>query len=321
MEIVILDGYTLNPGDLSWDILKEFGNVSVYHRTPVSRVCELSKKANIIITNKVPLDGDTIAELVDLRLIVVSATGYDMVDVQEATKRNIPVTNVPTYGTDSVAQMVFALLLEFCHRVQKHSDAVISGEWSKSKDFCFWNYPLMELAGKTIGIIGFGRIGRRVAQLADAFGMKVIAFDQAKTDAPQLNCFEWSSIDRLLQRSDVVTLHCPLVPETQGLINGETLKMMKPSSILINTSRGGLVIDDELAHALNTGAIAGAALDVLTREPPASDNPLLYAKNILITPHISWATKEARTKLMDTVVQNIKCFIDGKPVNVVNNIG
>lgn len=318
MKIVILDGYTLNPGDLSWDALKELGDVVLYDRIPKELILERSAGAEILFTNKTPLSSETIAKLPGLKYIGVLATGYNVVDVKAAAEHGIIVTNIPTYGTYSVAQMVFALLLELCHHVQEHSNKVRKGDWSGCADFCFWNYPLVELSGKTIGIIGFGRIGRQVAKIADAMGMKVMAYDSYKGNNPDIADFRWAEIEEMLKESDVISLHCPLFPETANMINKDSLTLMKPSAFLINTSRGGLIADQDLSDALNSGRIAGAALDVLSVEPPKSDNPLLTAKNCLVTPHIAWATKEARTRLMETAVQNLKDFLAGTPGNVVS---
>ena len=318
MNLVVLDGYALNPGDLSWQPLEKIVNVKVYDRTSSDLVVERSQGADLILTNKTPLTAESIAQLPSLRYVGVMATGYNIVDVQAAKERKIPVTNIPTYGTASVAQFAFALLLELCHNVRVHSDAVRSGAWSRSADWCFWLSPLKELAGKVMGIVGFGRIGRQVAKIADAFGMDILAFDSFQGEPPTLNHFSWVSLEELLQKADVVTLHCPLFPDTEGMINTERLRLMKPTAFLINSSRGPLVRDQDLANALNAGVIAGAALDVLSIEPPRANNPLLSAKNCLITPHIAWATLEARSRLMDVAVSNVDAFLQGKPQNVVN---
>jgi glycerate dehydrogenase len=248
----------------------------------------------------------------------VLATGYNVVDVKAARELGIPVSNIPTYGTASVAQFAIALLLELCQHVGLHSDAVRAGEWSRNKDWCFWHTPLVELAGKTMGIVGFGRIGRDVGKIADALGMRVIAFDAVQTNPPAYPGFKWAGLEELLSEADAVSLHCPLFPETQGLINAQRLRLMKPTAFLINNSRGPLIVDQDLADALNAGRLAGAGVDVLSVEPPASSNPLLTAKNCLVTPHISWATKEARSRLMDLAVDNVKTFLAGHPQNVVN---
>lgn len=318
MKIVVLDGYTLNPGDLSWDAIMKLGNVTVYEHTPFGNIVERSKGAEILFTNKTPLGENEISQLDGLKYIGVLATGYNVVDIEAAKKRNIVVTNIPTYGTRSVAQMVFALLLEMTQHVQKHSDAVYSGEWTNCRDFCFWKHPLIELQGKTMGIIGFGRIGQNTADIAAAFGMNILGYDSYKSDQSDRTNFKWAELDELLHESDVISLHCPLFPETRGIINKVNLKKMKKTAFLINTSRGPLIADEDLAEALNNGVIAGAGLDVLSVEPPQKDNPLFSAKNCLITPHISWATKEARSRLMDIATENLEKFLAGCPVNVVN---
>ncbi|WP_316815178.1 D-2-hydroxyacid dehydrogenase [Pedobacter nyackensis] len=318
MKIVILDGYTLNPGDLSWDGLKQFGEVTLYDRTPVDKVVERSKGADVIFTNKTPVNAEALNSLPDLRYIGVLATGYNIVDTGMAREKGIIVSNVPGYGTPSVVQMTFGLLLELCLRVQRHSDAVTSGRWASATDFCFWDYPLVELTGKTMGIIGFGDIGRQVADVATAFGMKVIGTSRNRTDQSHRSNFKWAEIPELLEQSDVVSIHCPLTPETKGLINKENLQRMKSSAFLLNTSRGPVIIEEDLAEALNNGKIAGAGLDVLSVEPPAKDNPLFGAKNCIITPHIAWATKEARARLMEITIDNLNAYKNGNPVNVVN---
>lgn len=317
MRIVVLDGYTLNPGDLRWDGFEEMGNVTVYDRTDCENIVGRSKNAEILLTNKTPLTADTINKLPNLKYIGVLATGYNVIDVKAAADKGVIVTNIPTYGTYSVAQMVFSLLLELCQHVQAHSDTVKKGEWSNSPDFCYWKYPLIELYGKTMGIIGFGRIGRQVAKIADAFGMKIAATDSIQTNAPDYDGFAWMEVSDLLEVSDVLSLHCPLFPETEKMINTDTIKLMKRTALIINTSRGGLINDKDLAVALNNGEIAGAALDVLSAEPPEKENPLFSVKNCLITPHISWATKEARARLMGIAEDNLKAFIAGKPINTV----
>lgn len=316
MKLVVLDGYCLNPGDLSWDALRRFGDLTVFDRTRLEEVVERAAGAEIVFTNKTPLPASALAQLSALRYIGVLATGYNVVDVNAAKERGIVVTNIPTYGTASVAQFVFALLLELCHNVKLHSDAVRAGEWSSNPDWCFWKSPLVELAGRTMGIVGFGRIGRQVGRIADAMGMHVVAYDTYHGGPPQYS-FRWAGLEELLRESDVVSLHSPLFPDTQGMINAKTLTMMKPSAFLINTSRGPLVVDSDLADALNAGRLAGAGVDVLSVEPPAADNPLLSARNCLVTPHIAWATREARARLMDQAVGNVAAFVAGKPVNVV----
>ncbi|MCX6626107.1 MAG: D-2-hydroxyacid dehydrogenase [Candidatus Solibacter sp.] len=308
MKIVVLDGYCLNPGDLSWDALREFGEVAVYDRTSAAEAEARAHGAALVLTNKTPLAADTLARLPELKYIGILATGYNVVDVDAARRQGITVTNIPTYGTASVAQFVFALLLELCHNVKLHADSVRAGEWSRHADWSFWKSPLVELEGKTMGVVGFGRIGRSVGRIADAMGMRVIA---------NYPGFRWTPLDELLQESDVVSLHSPLFPETQGMIHAGTLALMKPSAFLINTSRGALVVDQDLADALNAGRLAGAGLDVLTAEPPADSNPLLRARNCLVTPHIAWATREARARLMDAVIGNISGWLSGNPRNVI----
>jgi glycerate dehydrogenase len=319
MNICILDGYTLNPGDLSWDQLSQIGKTDIYDRTPEELIIERASNAEIILTNKTPLNRATLMQLPNLKYIGVLATGFDVVDTKAAEERGITVSNIPTYGTESVSQMVFALLLEHCHRVQRHSDAVMEGQWGRNPDWCFWNYPLVELAGKTMGIVGFGRIGLQTAKLASAFGMHILAYDAYHRDIDLPN-FQWAELPDLMRQSDVVSLHCPLTPDTEEMINTENLSLMKSSAIIINTSRGKLVNNKDLAEALNAGVISGAGLDVLAVEPPEDTNPLLQAKNCIITPHIAWATKEARSRLLDLAVDNIKAFAAGSSKNVVHSV-
>lgn len=318
MNIVILDAYTLNPGDLSWSALEKFGNLQIYERSQKEEVLNRCVGADIILTNKTPLSAEIINELSSLKFIGVLATGYNVVDIKAATVRGIVVSNVPDYGTASVAQFTFALLLEICHHVQKHSDSVMEGKWANSADFSFWESPLIELSGKTIGIIGFGHIGAKVGDLATAFGMNIIGTARSQKGQGHRKNFKWANLDILLRESDVVSIHCPLIPETSCLINIENLRKMKRSAFLLNTSRGPIVNENDLAEALNTGIIAGAGIDVLSIEPPSKDNPLFTAKNCLITPHIAWATKEARQRLMSIAVDNVAGFIKGRPINTVN---
>ncbi|MDB5031662.1 D-2-hydroxyacid dehydrogenase [Mucilaginibacter sp.] len=318
MKIVVLDGYTLNPGDLSWDALNQLGDVAIHDRTPYAEIVGRCAGATVVLTNKTPLDEATLNQLPDLKYIGVLATGYNIINTEVCKENGIIVSNVPGYSTPAVAQLVFAFLLELCLHVQKHSDSVMDGRWARSVDFCFWDYPLTELAGKTLGIIGFGTIGKKVADIATAFDMNIIATGRTHTDQSHRENFKWVTLDELLQLSDMISIHCPLTPETQGLINGENLRKMKPSAFLINTSRGPIVVDADLADALNNGVIAGAGIDVLSVEPPLADNPLFKAINCIITPHIAWAAKEARARLMNTVVSNLQAFINGVAVNVVN---
>ena len=312
MKIVILDGYTENPGDLTWDGFAALGELTVYDRTPPADILSRIGGAEIVYTNKTPLTKETIEKAPNLKYIGVLATGYNVVDVNAAKARGIPVTNIPTYGTAAVAQYVFALLLEICHHAGHHADAVQKGRWSDSPYFCFWDYPLIELSGKTMGIIGYGRIGQATAQIARALGMKVIAYD-AFAKAPEI-----VPLDELYERSDVISLHCPLFPETEGMINRDAIGKMKPGVILINTSRGPLIVEQDLREALLSGKVFAAASDVVSTEPIRRDNPLLGLPNMIITPHIAWAPRESRQRLMDIAVDNLRAFVAGRPVNVVN---
>jgi len=318
MKIVVLDGYTLNPGDLSWEALNNLGDVTIYDRTPSEKILERCADAQLLLTNKTPLNADILSSLPSVKYVGVLATGYNVIDTDAARAHGILVTNVPAYSTSSVAQLTFALLLELCMHVQRHSDSVLEGVWVRSADFSYWNYPLTELMGKTIGIIGFGNIGRKVADIATSFDMNIICCSRSKTDQSYRSNFRWVNYDELFEAADVVTCHCPLTTETRGLINLGYLKKMKKSAFLINTSRGPLVVEHDLAYALNNDLIAGAGIDVLSQEPPSEENPLLKAKNCLITPHFAWATRDARVRLMDIAVANISAYLSGSPVNVVN---
>ncbi|RAI99768.1 glycerate dehydrogenase [Chitinophaga skermanii] len=317
MRIVVLDAYTLNPGDLNWDALQALGNVKLYDRTPPNEIVSRAKDADIVLTNKVVLNADTIAQLDQLRYIGVMATGFNVVDLQAAAERKIPVTNVPAYSTASVAQITMALILELCHHVGDHSASVHNGDWAASADFAYWKSPLIELYGKVMGIVGFGNIGQAVAKLAMAFGMKVIAHHK-HPERDRMENVNFVDVATLFQEADIISLHCPLNDANKGFVNEARLKTMKPTAFLVNTSRGPLLNEADVAKALNDGIIAGAALDVLSQEPPSSLNPLLGAKNCIITPHIAWATKEARTRLMNTLVANIQAFQAGDMQNVVN---
>ena len=312
MKIVVLDGYAANPGDLSWEPLKQLGQLTVYDRTAKEDTAARMAGADLVLTNKTIITRELMAGCPSLKYIGVLATGYNVVDVAAARELGVTVSNIPAYSTDSVAQMVFALLLEICHNVGHHSAQVHAGRWSSNADFCFWDNPLMELSGKTMGIVGYGRIGKKVAEIARCFGMNVIAWTRTPRDP------ECVSLDELLQKSDVISLHCPLFPETQNLINRDTIARMKDGAIIINTSRGPVVNDQDLADALKSGKLYAAAADVATVEPIPADNPLLGVKNMFFTPHIAWATYEARVRLMDIAVENVKAFIAGKPVNVVS---
>lgn len=318
MKIVVLDGYTLNPGDLSWDGLKALGEVTVYDRTEPKDITSRIGDAKIVFTNKTPITRDVLEACPSIEWIGVLATGYNVVDVDSAKEKGVPVCNIPTYGTTAVAQYVFALLLELCHHVGEHEQTVKAGDWASCQDFCYWNYPLVELADKTMGIIGLGRIGRNTAKIANAFGMKVLAFDEHKIDGIETEMLKYAELDELLANSDVISLHCPLFESTKGIINKNTIAKMKNGVMIINTSRGPLIVEEDLRDALNSGKVGGAASDVVSTEPINMDNPLLQAKNMMITPHIAWAPKESRARLMDIAVNNLVEYLKGNPVNVVN---
>lgn len=315
-KICILDGYTTNPGDVSWKKLEDLGEVTVFDRTPKELILERARNAQIIITNKTPLDRETIFSLPNMRYIGTLATGYNVIDTAAARERGIPVCNVPTYCTKAVAQHTFALLLDLASHVHEHSETVRKGQWANSVDFCYWKTPIVELEGKSIGIIGFGNIGKAVADIALAMGMKVLVSSRTERNMPE-GC-RWVTQEELFTQSDVITIHCPLTPQTTELIHRETLQQMKNTAILINTSRGGVIHEQDLADALNNGEISAAGLDVLTNEPPKADNPLLTAKNCVITPHIAWASHDSRERLVEIVAQNILEFLRGQPQNVVN---
>ena len=317
MKIVILDGYTENPGDLSWSGLEALGELTVYDRTPPEQVADRIGDAEIVILNKTPLPREMLDRCPNVRYIGVLATGYNIVDVQAAKERGIPVCNIPTYGTDAVGQFAIAMLLEICHHVAHHDAAVHEGRWESCPDWCFWDYPLIELAGKTMGIIGFGRIGRTTGRIARALGMQVVACDSIETDEGR-EIGRYLPLEELFACSDVIALHCPLFPETQGIINRDTIAKMKDGVILLNNSRGPLIVEQDLADALNSGKVYAAGRDVVSTEPIRGDNPLLKAKNCLITPHISWAPKESRQRLMGIAVESLRAFLDGNPINVVN---
>ena len=319
MKIVVLDGYTLNPGDLTWDPLRALGPCAIFDRTPDAEILPRSAGAEILLTNKTPLRADTLRRLPGLRYVGVLATGYNIVDADAAAAQGIPVTNVPAYSTASVAQLAFAHLLHIVQNVGGHASGVRGGRWTTSADFCYWETPLTELAGKTMGILGFGRIGQTVATLARAFGMRVLAHDPAMPASR--GDVEGVSLDELFRRSDVLSLHAPLTDATRLIVNRERLAMMKHGAILINTSRGQLVDEEALADALRSGALRGAGLDVLSEEPPPETNPLLKEPHCFITPHTAWASFEARQRLLQGVVENIRAFLEGKPQNVVNGVG
>lgn len=317
MKIVILDGYTENPGDLSWEGFEDFGELTVYDRTPQGLEAERIGDADIIYTNKTPITRETLDACPTVKYIGVLATGYNVVDYDYAREKGIPVTNIPTYGTDAVGQFAISMLLEICHHIGYHSQAVHEGRWEDCPDFCFWDYPLIELAGKTMGILGFGRIGQVTGRIAKALGMKVLAYDSFENETGR-QIAEYVGLDTLLESSDVISLHCPLFPETKEIINKDTIARMKDGVIILNNSRGPLIAEQDLADALNSGKVYAAGLDVVSTEPIRGDNPLLKARNCLITPHISWAPKESRQRLMDIAVDNLAQFVKGNPVNVVN---
>ena len=318
MKIVVLDGYTENPGDLSWEELGKFGDLTVYDRTPEDQIAERIGDAQVVYVNKTPITADTIRRCHELKFIGVLATGYNIVDVDAAKQAGVVVSNIPSYGTDAVAQYVFALLLELCHHVWAHSESVKAGEWTASADWCYWKYPLVELAGKTMGVIGLGRIGKRVAEIAEAFGMTVLAYDENRRPELETEKCRYTGLEELLAKSDVISLHCPLFPSTAGMINRAAIDTMKDGVILINTSRGPLIVEEDLREALERGKVGAAAVDVVSQEPIRADNPLMNAKNMVITPHIAWAPIESRQRLMDIAVDNLKCFLDGSAKNVVN---
>jgi len=315
-QIVVLDGFTLNPGDLSWEPLLAIGQCEIYDRTQPDEILARAANAQLLLTNKVELSGATISALEPLKYIGVMATGVNVVDLAAASEQGIVVTNVPSYSTSSVAQMVFGHILHHALHVGEHSEAVRSGRWSAAKDWCFWDRPLFELSGMTMGIVGLGQIGRAVARLARAYDMTVLA--TTRTANGDEDSIQIVDLDTLFRESDVVSLHCPLTPETEGLVNSSRLELMKPSALLINTARGPLIDEAALAEALNKDRIAGASLDVLSTEPPAVDNPLLTAKNCVVTPHIAWATQASRERLLSDVIENMVAFLNGKPVNVAN---
>lgn len=316
MKIVILDGYTLNPGDLSWDEIKKLGECAIYDRTPPEKIVDRAAKATAIFTNKVVIDKEIIKRLPELKFIGVLATGYNVVDLKAAAEAGILVANIPAYSTASVAQMVFSHILHIAQNISQHADSARNGDWANSIDFTYHLTPQIELAGKTLGIIGFGQIGQAVAKTGLAFGMKILFQNRSKKETA--SDFRQVELDTLLAESDFISLNCPLTEENAGFINKSTIDKMKKSAVIINTGRGPLINEKDLADALNSGRIAGAGLDVLSTEPPRADNPLLAAKNCHITPHIAWATREARQRLMQIAAQNLKAFIDGTPQNIVN---
>jgi glycerate dehydrogenase len=315
LKLVVLDGHTLNPGDLSWQGLRAIVDCDIHDRCWIGEVASLAKDAELILTNKVAIPRTTLEKLPKLQYIGVTATGYNMVDVEAARERGVIVANVPTYGTRSVAQMVFAHLLNLTQRVGDHAQSVRARRWAASPDFCYWDYPLIELEGLTLGVVGHGRIGRAVAELARAFGMRVLAYSRSKRSGEGVGFVD---LETLLRTSDVVSLHCPLTPETEKIIDRERLALMKPTAFLVNTSRGGLIDEAALADALNAERLAGAGLDVLSHEPPPAEHPLYAAKNCYITPHNAWATRASRARLLQATIDNVAAFLAGQPRNVVN---
>ena len=318
MKIVVLDGYTLNPGDLTWAGIEKFGEVTVYDRTAPEEVRERLAGAEIVFTNKTPLTREHFAANPRIRFVGVLATGYNVVDVAAARERGIPVCNIPTYGTMAVAQFATALMLELCHRVGRHADSVKAGDWSRGNDFCYWLNPLIELDGKTLGIVGFGRIGQAFGRIAQSLGMKILAVDDYPDRRLESDTLRYTTLDDLYANADVISLHCPLFDNNRGMIDKTALGKMKPGVLILNTSRGPLINEADLAEALKSGHVAGAALDVLLSEPPSPSNPLLSAPNCIVTPHIAWATKEARTRLMNIATDNLSAFLKGAAQNVVN---
>lgn len=317
MNIVVLDGYTLNPGDITWEGMEKLGNLTVYDRTSADKIVERIGSAEIVFTNKTKISKETFEACPNIKFVGVLATGYNVVDVVTAKEKGIPVTNIPTYGTDAVGQFAIGLLLEICHHIAHHDKAVHDGRWENNDDWCFWDYSLIELAGKTMGIIGFGRIGQTTGRVAKALGMKVIAFDEYPNDEGE-KLAEYVSLDILFSKSDVIALHCPLFPSTEGIINKDNIAKMKDGVIILNNSRGPLIVEQDLADALNSGKVYAAGVDVVSTEPIKGDNPLLTAKNCVITPHISWAPKESRQRLMNIAVDNLEAFLKESPKNVVN---
>lgn len=320
MKIVVLDGYTLNPGDISWSELEKLGDCTIYDRTSLIDTDEIISRignAEAVFTNKTPIQARVLENCPSIRFIGVLATGYNVVDVKAAAEKNITVTNVPSYGTAAVGQFAIALLLEICHHIGHHNQAVHEGKWAQNEDWCFWDYPLIELAGKTMGIIGYGRIGQATGKIAQALGMRVLAYDAYPDMTLECVGCQYADLEEVLRNADVLALHCPLFPETEGLINKDSIRKLKDGVIILNNSRGPLIVENDLAEALKSGKVAAAGLDVVSTEPIQPDNPLLNAPNCFITPHISWAPRESRQRLMDIAVNNLKSYIEGCPVNIV----
>lgn len=320
MKIVVLDGYTLNPGDLNWDGIARLGELVVHDRTDFSpdKVIQTIGDAEVVFTNKTPLPRSVLSKTPSVKYIGVLATGYNVVDVNAAKEFGIVVTNIPSYGTTAVAQYTIALLLELCHHIGEHSRSVLNGDWTKCPDFCYWNYPLVELAGKTMGLIGFGRIGQATAKIAQALGLSILVYDTNQNRELENDGLKYVELNELLRKSDIVSLHCPLFDSTKGIISKDSIAQMKDGVMIINTSRGPLVVEEDLRVALESGKVAGAAVDVVSSEPIAADNQLLKAKNCIVTPHIAWAPKESRMRLMNIAVENLRSFINRAPTNIVN---
>ena len=318
LKFVVLDSYALNPGDLSWEWLENLGECEIYDRTPADKILERCMGADVVITNKTPITKDTLSKLSNLKYIALESTGYNVVDCEYAKEMGVPVSNIPSYSTNAVAQLTFSLILEITNAVGIHSESVRNGDWANCPDFCYWKTPLTELCGKTLGIVGFGQIGQAVADIAEAFKMKIQAVSGHETDQSHRKNFSWVDMDTLAKTSDIISFHCPLTEKTTGLVNKEFISKCKDGAIIINTSRGPVVDDQALADALNNGKLRGAGLDVLTVEPPKADNPLLSAKNCFITPHIAWAGFETRERLMNILEENVKAYLNGNPQNVVN---
>lgn len=318
LKFVVLDSYALNPGDLSWEWLEKLGECEIYDRTPADKILERCMGADVVITNKTPITKETLSQLSNLKYIALESTGYNVVDCEYAKEMGVPVSNIPSYSTNAVAQLTFSLILEITNAVGIHSESVRNGDWANCPDFCYWKTPLAELCGKTLGIVGFGQIGQAVADIAEAFKMNIVAVSGHETDQSHRKNFSWVDMDTLAKISDIISFHCPLTDKTTGLVNEEFISKCKDGAIIINTSRGPVVDDQALADALNNGKLRGAGLDVLTVEPPKADNPLLSAKNCFITPHIAWAGFETRERLMNILEENVKAFLNGNPQNVVN---
>lgn len=318
LKFVVLDSYALNPGDLSWEWLENLGECEIYDRTPADKILERCMGADVVITNKTPITKETLSQLSNLKYIALESTGYNVVDCEYAKSMGVPVSNIPSYSTNAVAQLTFSLILEITNAVGIHSESVRNGDWANCPDFCYWKTPLTELCGKTLGIVGFGQIGQAVADIAEAFKMNIVAVSGHETDQSHRKNFSWVDIDTLAKLSDIISFHCPLTEKTTGLVNEDFISKCKDGAIIINTSRGPVVNDQALADALNNGKLRGAGLDVLTVEPPKADNPLLSAKNCFITPHIAWAGFETRERLMNILEENVKAYLNGNPQNVVN---